>query len=99
MPFESKPPSEAVMIGRSKLDTLKNIVTLYKQQPPSATQKQVDLATTEAEKTILPLEEELGLQRDERGIRHYVELNDSLYSRCTLALVNDLYEATGKIRA
>lgn len=99
MPFESKPPSEAVMIGRSKLDTLVVLKNLQKQQPPSATQKQVDLATTEAEKTILPLEEELGLQRDERGIRHYVELNDSLYSRRTLALVNDLYEATGKIRA
>ena len=99
MPFESKPPTEAVIIGRSKLDTLVVLKNLQKQQPPSATQKQVDLATTEAEKTILPLEEELGLQRDERGIRHYTALDDSLYSRRTLALVNDLYEATGKIRA
>lgn len=99
MPFETKSPSEAVMIGRSKLDTLVVLKNLQKQQPPSATQKQVDLATTEAEKTILPLEEELGLQRDERGIRHYTALDDSLYSRRTLALVNDLYEATGKIRA
>ena len=69
MPFETKSPSEAVMIGRSKLDTLVVLKNLQKQQPPSATQKQVDLATTEAEKTILPLEEELGLQRDERTTR------------------------------
>ena len=99
MPFESKPPTEAVIIGRSKLDTLVVLKNLQKQQPPSATQKQVDLATTEAEKTILPLEEELGLQRDERGIRHYTALDDSMHSRRKLALVNDLYNATGKIRA
>ena len=97
--FESIPPSEAVMIGRSKLDAVIVLKNLQKQQPPSATQKQVDLAIAEAEKTILPLEEELGLQRDERGIRHYTALDDSMYSRHTLALVNDLYDVTGKIRA
>lgn len=99
MPFESKPPSEAVINGRSKLRTLQTFLAGLSQQPPRATQSQVNFAKGEAEKTILPLEEELGLQRDERGIRHYTALDDSMYSRHTLALVNDLYEATGKIRA
>lgn len=97
--FESITPSEAVATGRSKLETLIVLKNLQKQQSSGATQKQVDLAIAEAEKTILPLEEELGLQRDDRGIRHYTALDDSMYSRHTLALVNDIYDVTGKIRA
>ena len=97
--FESTPPSAAVMIGRSKLEILQNLSTGLGQQPATATQSQVNFAKAEAEKTILPLEEELGLQRDKSGIRHYTALDDSMHSRRTLALVNDLYNATGKIRA
>lgn len=97
--FESSTPSAAVIIGRSKLETLQTLSAGLTQQPPRASQSQVNFAIAEAEKTILPLEEELGLQRDERGIRHYTALDDSMHSRRTLALVNDLYNATGKIRA
>jgi hypothetical protein len=97
--FESIPPSKAVENGRFKLETLQMLLEGLAKQPPCATQSQVNFAKGEAEKSILPLEEELGLQRDESGIRHYTALDQSLHSRRTLALVNDLYNATGKIRA
>jgi hypothetical protein len=97
--FESIPPSEAVINGRSKLETLRTLSAGLTQQPQRASQSQVNFAIAEAEKTIPLLEMELGLQRDERGIRHYTALDDSMYSRGILALVNDLYDLTGKIRA
>jgi len=97
--FESIPPSEAVITGRSKLETLQ-VLKCRSNEPNSViTSKHVDAARFEAEKAIPALEMELGLERDERGVRHYTALDDSLYSRRMLALVNDLYEATGKIRA
>jgi|UniRef100_A0A6C0CUZ5 hypothetical protein len=97
--FESIPPSEAVITGRSKLGTLQVLKRRSNEPNSVITSKHVDAARSEAEKAISLLETELGLERNEHGIRHYTALDDSMYSRRTLALVNDLYEATGKIRA
>lgn len=97
--FESKPPSEAVKNGRSKLETLQSLLQAFAEKSARVTQSQVNFAIVEADKAIPPLEMELGLERDEHGIRYYTALNKSMYSRRLLALVNDLYEATGKIRA
>jgi hypothetical protein len=97
--FESIPPSEAVKNGRSKLEILQILKRRLNESNTVITSNHVNAACLEAEKTILPLEMELGLERDDRGIRHYTALDDSMYSRGILALVNDLYELTGKIRA
>jgi len=97
--FESIPPSEAVKNGRSKLEILQVLKRRLNESNTVITLNHVNTACFEAEKAILPLEMELGLERDDRGIRHYTALNDSMYSHGILALINDLYEATGKIRA
>jgi hypothetical protein len=97
--FESIPPSDAVILGRSKLGTLRVLKRRLNESNTVITSKHVDAACSDAEKAILSLEMELGIERDERGIRRYTALDSSMYSRRILALVNDLYEATGKIRA
>jgi len=97
--FESISPSDAVITGRSKLGTLQVLKRRLNESNTVITTKDVNAACFEAEKAIPALEMELGLERDERGVRHYTALDDSLYSRRMLALVNDLYEATGKSRA
>ena len=97
--FESISPSDAVILGRSKLGTLQVLKRRLNESNTVITSNHVNAACFEAEKAIPSLEMELGLERDERGIRHYTSLNDSMYSRRLLALVNDLYEATGKPRA
>jgi hypothetical protein len=97
--FNSIPPSEAVANGRSKLEILQVLKRRLNESNTAITLNHLNAACFEAEKTIPLLEQELGLQRDERGIRRYTALDDSMYSRGILALVNDLYDLTGKIRA